>query len=365
MQRVLRIVLVVLLWVLVAFYVVYATRLARHKRAERRLTSIEIVLADSTADGSLLTAQRVEGWLRRSNIRLDGRQIDSIDLAAIERLVARNGFVERVEAGVTSDGRLRITLSQHQPIVRLLCGGMNGYSTPEGYLFATPPRSALYVPVVTGTYSPPVPRTYEGLVRDHIDRQKERLDSLIARVEVEKYPFLKAEIANDKKIDSVRAVRIKRRWWAGETKEIFEKKVEETRAKKAAARRYFDYRGRLIQADLDRLAERQEGYRRQQKKLEKNYEDFAKLLTFVEELEGLDFWRSEVVEIEAKTAHSGELELTLIPRSGRFEIRFGRLEQTAEKFARLEHFYREGLTKLGWERYRVVDVRYSDRVVCQ
>ncbi|MBR0330526.1 MAG: hypothetical protein IIX12_02885, partial [Alistipes sp.] len=336
MQRVLRIVLVVLLWVLVAFYVVYATRLARHKRAERRLTSIEIVLADSTADGSLLTAQRVEGWLRRSNIRLDGRQIDSIDLAAIERLVARNGFVERVEAGVTSDGRLRITLSQHQPIVRLLCGGMNGYSTPEGYLFATPPRSALYVPVVTGTYSPPVPRTYEGLVRDHIDRQKERLDSLIARVEVEKYPFLKAEIANDKKIDSVRAVRIKRRWWAGETKEIFEKKVEETRAKKAAARRYFDYRGRLIQADLDRLAERQEGYRRQQKKLEKNYEDFTKLLTFVEELEGLDFWRSEVVEIEAKTAHSGELELTLIPRSGRFEIRFGRLEQTAEKFARLE-----------------------------
>lgn len=365
MQRTLRIIGIVVLWVLVAGYVLFAARLARDNRAERRLKSIEIVLLDSTANGSLLTARRVEGWLRQSNIRLDGRQIDSIDLAAIEELVARNGFVERVEAGVTSEGRLRVTISQHQPIVRLLCGGMDGYATEEGYLFTTPPRSALYVPVVTGTYSPPVPRQYVGMARDVIDRRIARLDSLIAAVEVEKYPALKAEIANDEKIDSVRRVRIKRRWLRGETNEQFDERVKETRAQKAASIRYFLYRGRQIQAELDRLSDRQADYGRQQKKLEKNYEDFTKLLTFVEHLEHHDFWRSEVVEIEAHTAHSGELELTLIPRSGRFEIRIGRLESLEEKFARLERFYEEGLPKLGWERYRIIDVRFEGQVVCQ
>ena len=99
--------------------------------------------------------------------------------------------------------------------------------------------------------------------------------------------------------------------------------------------------------------------------MEKKYEDFSKLLTFVEQLESDDFWGSEVVEIIAQTTPSGALELQLVPRSGRFTIAFGRIERVEEKFEKLERFYQDGLSLVGWDRFRVVDIRFSNQVVCR
>ena len=42
-----------------------------------------------------------------------------------------------------------------------------------------------------------------------------------------------------------------------------------------------------------------------------------------------------------------------------------RIERVEEKFAKLERFYRDGLSVVGWERYRVLDVRFSNQVVCR
>jgi hypothetical protein len=99
--------------------------------------------------------------------------------------------------------------------------------------------------------------------------------------------------------------------------------------------------------------------------LEKSYEDFMKLLTFVESVENDDFWRSEVVQIAAHTTPSGALEVELTPRSGRFTILFGRLEEVERKFGKLERFYRRGLPSIGWNEYRTIDIRYNDQVVCK
>ena len=38
--------------------------------------------------------------------------------------------------------------------MRLLIDGYNSYVTEEGYLFAVPRASSVYVPVITGTYRP-------------------------------------------------------------------------------------------------------------------------------------------------------------------------------------------------------------------
>lgn len=90
-----------------------------------------------------------------------------------------------------------------------------------------------------------------------------------------------------------------------------------------------------------------------------------KLLTFVKLVEKDDFWSAEVVQIIARTAASGALEIELIPRSGRHIIRFGRLERMEEKLNKLLRFYRKGLSHIGWERCRVIDIRYTDQVVCR
>ncbi|MBO5685567.1 MAG: hypothetical protein J6R73_03165 [Alistipes sp.] len=365
MQRVGRIVLLTLMWVAVVAYILYAASLSRAVRRSMQVQGLEIVVADSTARGSLFTATEVRQWITRSGLLRPSMSADSVDLTALERLVLRNGFVAEAEVSINREGQLRLVLSQRKPIVRLLSERENSYVTSEGYLFAVPRRSALYVPVVTGSYRPPVPLRYEGSVREQIDRECWKIDTLIASLERSKYPFYAAERQNDRRLRDVRRMRTSKRWWKLESEEEFEERVEELRAIKAGLRRKYRYEGRRIEAEIERIAARQEHLREEQKKLEKKYEDFMKLLTFVEQLEKDDFWGSEVVEIIAQTAPSGALELQLVPRSGRFTIAFGRIERVEEKFAKLERFYRDGLSVVGWERYRVLDVRFSNQVVCR
>jgi len=357
--------LLTLLWAAVAAYIVYAAAEARRRRAGRKIQRIEIGIVDSTTRGYLVSAPRVREWIARSGIATIGTTVDKVDLTGIERLIARNGFVERTDAYATYEGTLRIDIDPYRPVVRLLIDGFDAYVTSEGVVFAAPRASSLYVPVVTGTYRPPFPADYAGTVRDCVDAHLREIDERIAALEREKYPFYRRELQNDRNLAALRRMRIKRDWWRAERAEAFEKRVEALREHKAALRRRYRYEARLIEEGIDRIAARQEEERRRQKKLEKSYEDFMKLLNFVQTVEKDDFWRSEVVQIIARTAPSGALEVDLVPRSGNYTIRFGRLEDTERKFGKLLRFYRSGLAHLGWGKYRIIDIRYNDQVVCK
>ncbi|MBR5820778.1 MAG: hypothetical protein IKY68_05955 [Alistipes sp.] len=368
MQRILRILVIGLLWLAVAAYLIYAATQSRASHSARCVQQVRIGVLDSTAQGSLVGESEVRERLSRNGLKVEGMPLDSVPLQRIEESLLRNGFVERVRVYLTEEGVLQIDLSQRRPMLRLLSGEMDSYVTREGYIFTTPPRSSLYLPVMTGDYRPPIKRDFNGSLREEVDRQQAQLDSMIKVLEREKYPHYLAERQNDRRLDSVRRYRIKRHGFLCfnfESEEEFDERVKQTRAKKASARRHLRYVGRQIQGRIDRLSERQEALRDEQKKLEKYYEDFMKLLTFVEEIEKDAFWRSELVEICATRTSEGVLDLSFIPRSGSFVIRFGRLEEEAYKLEKLERFYRKGLPALGWERYREVDLRFSDRVVCR
>ena len=187
----------------------------------------------------------------------------------------------------------------------------------------------------------------------------------IEELEHEKYPYYRREIENDRDLAEVRRMRIKRQWWRGESAEAFDKRVEELREKKAELRRLYRYRSRVCRERVAQIAERQQAERAAQKKLEKSYEDFVKLLTFVKIVEDDDFWRSEVVQLAARATPSGALEVELTPRSGRFTILFGRLDDVEAKFDKLLRFYRSGLPVIGWDACRTIDVRYRNQVVCK
>ena len=232
-------------------------------------------------------------------------------------------------------------------------------------MFAAPRASSLYVPVVTGSYRPPFPAAYEGPVRAHIDIESAKVDKRIAELEREKYPLYRRELQNDRNLSALRRMRVKKQWWRLESSAEFDKRVGELRRHKVEMRRKYRYEARMIQQGIDRIARQQEAERLKQKKLEKSYEDFMKLLTFVETVEDDDFWRSEVVQITAKTTPSGALEVELTPRSGRFAVLFGRLEDVERKFDKLLRFYRSGLSSIGWSEYRTIDIRYNDQVVCK
>lgn len=365
MKTFLRYALLTLLWSSVAAYIIYAGWASRDARAGRKVRRVEIEIVDSTSRGHLVSTGMVRSWIRQSGIPTIGARVDAVDLAGIEQLIARNGFVDRVVAYTSYSGELRIRISQHKPLVRLLSGGLNSYVTAEGYVFTAPRQSSLYVPVVSGSYDPPFPVDYTGGVCAHTADKVREIDRRIAELEGQKYPFYKRELQNDRNILALRRMRVKRQWWRLESTREFEACAEELRKRKVKLRRDYRYEARLIQAGIDTLAEQQQSERRKQKKLEKSSEDFMKLLTFVGFVEDDDFWRSEVVQIVAHTTPSNALEVELVPRSGGHTVLFGRIEQVERKFDKLLHFYRNALTGIGWREYRTIDIRYNDQVVCK
>ena len=353
------------LWLGVLVYMVWAGISVYRARRVRQVRSLEIEVVDSTSQGYLVTGRQVRSWIAQSGIGTIGTAVGEVDLHAIERLIARNGFVERVVAYVSDPGVLHVKISPREPLLRLLTDGMNAYVTSAGYVFAAPRASSLYVPVVTGSYRPPFPTDYVGDVRDYLDKRLRQCDERIAELERSKIPVYRREQTYENEYRMIRRERLKRRWWKGESAEAFDKRVEQLREKKAQARRTWRYRTRVIRDELERIDRQQEAELRKQKKLEKSYEDFTKLLTFVETVEEDDFWRSEVVQIAAYTTPSGALEVELTPRSGNYTILFGRLEEVDRKFDKLLRFYRNGLSTLGWDTYRVIDIRYDNQVVCK
>jgi len=58
----------------------------------------------------------------------------------------------------------------------------------------------------------------------------------------------------------------------------------------------------------------------------------------------------------------GKLEIT--PRVGSQRIFMGYPEDYAWKLAKLKVFYEKAVPSLGWDKYSLIDVQYSDQVVC-
>lgn len=77
-------------------------------------------------------------------------------------------------------------------------------------------------------------------------------------------------------------------------------------------------------------------------------------------LTGDKYWRSQIDEIHVTS--KGELELT--PHAGDFIIQLGDTSCLDDKLNRLRLFYEEGLSKAGWNRYKTINLKFANQVVC-
>ena len=57
-------------------------------------------------------------------------------------------------------------------------------------------------------------------------------------------------------------------------------------------------------------------------------------------------------------------EVILIPRVGKHSIMLGKPDHLSGKFEKLKLFYKDGLSRVDWNRYKQIDLRYKDQVVC-
>lgn len=81
------------------------------------------------------------------------------------------------------------------------------------------------------------------------------------------------------------------------------------------------------------------------------------VLRFVDEDK---FWRAQLDQVYVDA--SGEL--TFIPRVGDHQILFGECQNYREKFRNLRALYVDGFRKGGWGRYKTIDLKYKNQIVC-
>ncbi len=370
MQQTLKIVMMTLLWVFVVAFVLFFHSRARHHRANTVVHSLQVSITDSLRDEMLVTSKAVERWIEQSKIPTIGVPVADVDLAGIEQRIRENGFIDRASAYLTYGGELRVEVSQRRPLMRLMVDGYDCYVTAEGFIFPSPRLAAVYVPIVTGSYTPPIPKGYVGSVEEYIAEQMAKSQALADTLQYDKVPLFKhsQEIADS--VRSVRRMQVERKGWLGGFKGPFEdyaefdERVAAKRAEKAALRRNLRYMDRENEKKIAAVTVQQQAEVEKQKKLQKRYEDFLKLINFVKYIEQESFWRAEIVQIVASTMSSGDLCLELIPRTGNHTVRLGTLDNVEEKLGRLLSFYENGLRNIGWDTFRTISVEYKGQVVC-
>lgn len=354
--------LLTLVWAIVIGYTVCSVGLLRAHRSEQVVGSVEIEIVDSTANGHLVSSRMVREWILHSGISTIGTPTDEVNLAGIEQVIVKNGFVDCVDTYISYEGALHIEVRQRKPMLRLLIDGYDTYVTESGFVFRSPAASALYVPVVTGGYKPPFPVSYEGDVRKHINRLIAESNERVAKIEREKLPLYDLEDSLRLEIKEERKRRIKQGIF--EDDELFEERVLKLRAEKHRNLRRLRGALRHTARRVEAVTARSDAEYRSQKKLEKRYEDFLKLINFVGWIEEHPFWGAEVVQIVAETTPGGSLEVELVPRSGSHTILFGQIENVEEKLDKLLRFYKEGLSNRGWDTYSTINIKYDGQVVC-
>ncbi len=350
------------LWIVLAATFLAARRGAAGHRAVQRVEDVTIAVDDSDAS-AFLSEETVRDWVMSYDCNPLGQTLEDVDIAALETSIEANDAVADANVYLSSAGRVEIDVRQRRPLMRLMVEGYDLYVSDDGYVFTAPARSTSYVPVVTGDYRPLFDQAYSGYVSDIVRDSIARIDGRIESLERDKMPLYRALQQNSRALKKLSSERASKGLFTSD--EEYRLRCEQIELYKAQRRGELTAEARTVQGRIDDLTRNQEGESKRQKKLEKIEKDFSKLINFVEVIQHDDFWRSEIVQIVAHGGGDKELEIELIPRSGRYTILFGKADDIERKLSDLDAFYRNVLTNVGWDKYRTINVKYKGQVVCR
>lgn len=269
----------VLVWGGIVAYLGVSGRMSSRQQADIRVTEVDIVITDS-AKMQFITPAAVKGWMREAGMNFAGLAMDEVNTLEIKELMLDHSFVKSAKVYTTLSGRIMVELTQRRPIARVnLSNGYNFYIADDGCVLPIPRNGAIYVPIVTGSFTPPFSRgTFGKVISDEDDPEK---------------------------------------------------------------------------------------------KSSENYTFYVKLINFVKFVEGSDFWRSQIEQINVidRGARIGartmkEPQIEVVPRVGGHVVLLGGLDGAGEKLDRLNSFYKGALEYEGWSAYRYVDLRFDNQIVC-
>jgi len=84
------------------------------------------------------------------------------------------------------------------------------------------------------------------------------------------------------------------------------------------------------------------------------------LFKLCDEIEADPFLKSMLVQVHVNLKR----EFTLIPMIGDQKIIFGEIDDSMQKWKKLKVFYKEAMPFVGWRKYRNLDLRFRNQIVC-
>jgi cell division protein FtsQ len=84
------------------------------------------------------------------------------------------------------------------------------------------------------------------------------------------------------------------------------------------------------------------------------------LIKLADHLNKDEFWRAQIEQIFIQA--NGEL--LMMPQVGNCLVEFGNPEEFELKLRNLKAVYQQGFKNMGWNRYKIISVKYRNQVVC-
>ena len=124
--KIIKIVLISLLFIGLIAYVVFAMITMHKPDPEARCTQVELVVKKNPS-ARFIDEKQVETILRNAGLYPKGELMSTVDTKKIEDLFRGNDFVESVECYKTANNKLCLTIEQRTPVVYILPNGREGY----------------------------------------------------------------------------------------------------------------------------------------------------------------------------------------------------------------------------------------------
>lgn len=350
------------LFVAMLIVVVWAAVLKHEHRSTQFVRSLDVNISGGGAC-PLADVESIDKWIREHGLYAEDMKVEKLQVGAIERTTLAHSAVASANTFVNYDGSVIVDVELRTPIARLRIDGYDMYITEDGFLLPMVKDRTAAVPVITGEYKPLFRPDYSGyaaqVVRDSIASLEAHIESL----EDAKLPYYRMLDTNDSELRQVINNRVRKGIFM--SKEEYQILVEDYERRRVAARERHTAKKREIEAAIAELGRQQQEARLKQHMVESAGDDFEALLGFLKGIDESKFWQAEVVQIMLSGGATERMELSFVPRSGRFVVDMGMVTELDGKLANLYRFYNNGLDKLGWDKYSRISLRYKGQVVCR
>lgn len=350
------------LWAMLIAVVVWAGRLSKSHRDSGLVVATDIEVRGGGSN-PLISAEDINIWLKEQGLHPDGCIISKVDIASIERVVASHSAVAKVNAYLSYNGRVKIDIEQREPIARLRVSGYDMYLTIDGYVLPVEGCNTAHVKVITGDYAPLFDSRYAGCVATIVCDSVASIERYVAQLEEAKLPHFKRHIKNNRALREVKRSAPKRSIFDSEEKHaILEKDYKE---RLSVATEQHSINNRMINEDIAAIERAVEEALKLECSLRKQAEEFEAMVAMVHHILSDDFLDADVAQIVASGDKSSSLQLAIIPRSANVTVDLGTTENLERKLATLRRFYDKGLSRIGWDKYSKISLRYDGQVVCR